>query len=838
MLMIDFFVFNVVQAMIIERQINGICEAASLAGTSILARMDITGDDIKHSKLKKAQKAACRCAENMILSSRILNNSLNKAVSFMDEADLDKRLKPNECRYVVKLSDPRTNAYVTNLGNTEGRTVSCFMAFGYSPIFLSFADKICYPIIGEAKGGLPQIDSVLVFDLSSSMDDQTVVTFVRREWIHSPLGNGNFAAGNVSPNNMNSGGCGIIQYLSLSCPSSPHTIANYLGWDYSAGVGSHAENGESAVLDGSLVNALAPQSLDKAAYESHGAITHPMRFDAYLRSHYSHYNAKGEYSPWEAAVSPYCRAFDYGTPPGNCDLSVGLGGNGDAVTDMMGNLTTAFGPTSIPARPPGPGSTYSSFNNPPNQSPIQMVQGMPIPANNAFSDLIWQNDGSNYFGYQPAAPGATQGLAQNDPVSSPDQQTFTDLVVNITPPREQPMQGPDNFVGFSYTFPADEQDQLLRGQQFDFPNIAVVVEAARGNLEGSSVLPKGLTNAQMALIDRPVSIDGTIFDMSSVGVKNGYQKAYQRLAMLCVQPLASLLAAADQCYLERLHKFTDCRFGLVTFSNSDVFKEKSMISRFRTTGTVDEKSANTNVSSNYYIFGAPNGNPIFTNSTYDSGRLTAGGFNSVLLEDGEGMGFRLPRICLDAQNEHYLDCVSKNKLKGDELNDRLNFGAGANGIYNCRVGSVCDTAEALDTARQMFHCDSYDLSGAAKYRTSARRLIIFFMDGEPSGGVNGSQGRETLKISGRRNGNIDNDSCASNGIAVFTIGLNLTKGSAFNKLKERQLEFLGDQEPTGGQSGGIAWRASHGSRYYSCENLTELKAVFCDIARRFVQSQP
>ncbi len=69
MLTVDFFVFNVVQTMIIDRQINGICDAASLTGMSILSRMDTANDDAKHSKLQRAQLAACRCAENMILKA-------------------------------------------------------------------------------------------------------------------------------------------------------------------------------------------------------------------------------------------------------------------------------------------------------------------------------------------------------------------------------------------------------------------------------------------------------------------------------------------------------------------------------------------------------------------------------------------------------------------------------------------------------------------------------------------------------------------------------------------------------------------------------------------------
>ena len=310
-LTIDFFVFNLVRVLMVERQLSGICEAASLAGTSILAKLDVSNDDINHRKLATAQKAACRCAENMILRGHVLGQIINKAINSSDLAELGKNLKTDTCQYVVIVADPQTNYGTVNFGDINGRTISCYMVYGYKPIFLNFLGNLCYAVTGSCISGLPQIDTVIALDLSASMDDQTVVTFVRREWIHSDLGIGNFAAGNVTASNLNSRGCGIIQYVSLNCPSAPHTLANYLGWNYNNP--STEEEDISAVINGSLVNVLPPQNLDRARNEPHNAITHPLYFNAYLRSHYPNYSqgSNSNYQPWEARCLSLSSGFRF-----------------------------------------------------------------------------------------------------------------------------------------------------------------------------------------------------------------------------------------------------------------------------------------------------------------------------------------------------------------------------------------------------------------------------------------------------------------------------------------------------------------------------------------------
>jgi hypothetical protein len=253
-----------------------------------------------------------------------------------------------------------------------------------------------------------------------------------------------------------------------------------------------------------------------------------------------------------------------------------------------------------------------------------------------------------------------------------------------------------------------------------------------------------------------------------------------------------------------------------------------------TFGTGDDQSIAPPDARSFYVYAGPNGNRDYASSTFDSGEPTHGGLNTVDIENGNGQGFRIPRIPLDANNEHYTECVSKNKLANGDYNHRLNSGVGSDGIYNLRPESISDSAEALETARTMFHSSAYDLRGSGKGRIPARRVIIFVTAGEPTSGVIGSEAQETLRIAGNGKGMASGGTCEADGIAIFAIGLNLLNGKAFHTLKAHQQSFLSDK-PTNSSSGGIAWRAGHGGKYYPCESVDQLKLAFSDIARRFTQ---
>lgn len=850
MLLAGLFTFESCQAQMLQRQLVAICDAASLTGTAMLGSADIANDTPpSYPLLTSAQQNGAAYAQNVILMSSLLGQPLTNASNVMSVSSLGSGITAGQCQYVISLADPTNNYASVSAGNPSGKSVSCFMAYGFCPTLLkALGVGGTITLAGSSYGGLPQVDAVLVFDYSASMDDQTVVSFVRREWIHSSTGAGAFSEGTVA---AGTNGCGIIQYLTLTPPHTPPTIANYLTWNYSSASGAQ----------GSAVNALPPQNLNSSSNDPQGNIGNNMNFDLYLRSHYSYGNGTyslGAYAQYPPAFTARYAALDYGTPPGNCDLPANLGGNGDGVTNATGGATAPLLPW-------------------------------------AFSDLTWQSDAGTTYNFEPAAPGArtgsgsyiAPGLAGNDSYPSSDQQTYTDLVVNIANPSTsgpsgsgtasypyvQPLNGPDTFASFSFTFSASEPDTTLAGQAFSFPSIAAVVEAARGNLESNLCSAQSATSlAARALIDRQYSINGTIQSGSLAGgtspavtITNGYQKAYARLAMMFSQPIATAMLGADQGFYQKLHLLADCCFGFVGFSSRGPYDSAYTNSTgyYNTEGTNNDQLLTPTWGSSFYIAYPPNGSLTLSNYTFFLGYPTNGVFTTTggaftwssvqtnypsptvtytnsYQVGGNGCnfqyvtgsssptttyGYRLPRTQLAVtsptagDSDQYLACTSQSPTG----NCWSYLGTGANGIYNGRPESTTDTSEALTTARLMYHSSAYNMANSMLCRAASRKIIIFFTDGEPTGGLSGTEASNTESVAGTGTG-----TCAGDGIAIYTIGLNVSNNAT---LTSDQLTFLGES------GNGLAALAGNGGQFFPCASGSDVINAFSAVARRLAQGQ-
>lgn len=164
--------------------------------------------------------------------------------------------------------------------------------------------------------------------------------------------------------------------------------------------------------------------------------------------------------------------------------------------------------------------------------------------------------------------GSPGGDTDNNPAS------FTDLVVNL--------DGSDVFNGFSEG-------------GFDFPNIGVLTEAARGNLENAAVFASSKASRSITAAPRA-----------------GYRAKYYELAAKQVHPLYDAKVASMD-FFRILNNSTDARFGLVAFDHE--------IGR-TATGTWHEQ----NISSAY----APGGSSDFP----------------------------LPRLSVDATESHFSDIMN------------------------------------------------------------------------------------------------------------------------------------------------------------------------------------
>ena len=157
---VDIFCFNISRILVIQRQIDGICQAAALAGTCVLAKVDVSDDNAHHEKQLAAQQQAIDVAENMLLRGYILNEQIKRASLVKETGDLGKGLAGGCCQYQIRFLKTDSGDGVDKPENISGQAVRCSMVYGYQPVFMYTLLGNCYAIAGSGIGGIPQIDSV------------------------------------------------------------------------------------------------------------------------------------------------------------------------------------------------------------------------------------------------------------------------------------------------------------------------------------------------------------------------------------------------------------------------------------------------------------------------------------------------------------------------------------------------------------------------------------------------------------------------------------------------------------------------------------------------------
>lgn len=124
------------------------------------------------------QNDAIATALNMFKQNTILDQGLSTATQ---SSSLPLNPAANSAQLYFQFLDPVTRKAVP-LGSTNGKIIQVTAAFGFVPVFggMSRLGTGVFPIIEMSNGGLPMLDVVLCFDISSSMDDFTNVSVVSR----------------------------------------------------------------------------------------------------------------------------------------------------------------------------------------------------------------------------------------------------------------------------------------------------------------------------------------------------------------------------------------------------------------------------------------------------------------------------------------------------------------------------------------------------------------------------------------------------------------------------------------------------------------------------------
>ncbi|PZM79036.1 MAG: hypothetical protein DKT66_21365 [Candidatus Melainabacteria bacterium] len=173
------FAFELARFTLMQHQLQASADAAALAGTAALASSP-SGRTIEQQHRLAMTVAAQTFEQNSILKTR-----------FSDPGNLAKHLNSGfdssrpglyNATLNIKLFDQDGNPQPT--GSPLATTMRVEATYTDRAIFAGnlFPTGFLETASVYSDGGLPQLDLFLCFDVSGSMDDQTNVTLVRRQW--------------------------------------------------------------------------------------------------------------------------------------------------------------------------------------------------------------------------------------------------------------------------------------------------------------------------------------------------------------------------------------------------------------------------------------------------------------------------------------------------------------------------------------------------------------------------------------------------------------------------------------------------------------------------------
>src|SRR5262249_18228717 len=149
-------------------------DAAALAAAAALAGSDFRTPTTAHNGAMAAAKTIYR-------SNDIFGTLLTNPVDG-DPNGATPQPGSTVCKF--RFLDPNNNDAEVPIGDENGKVIEISVVYGYKPMwgqFLGLKDSV-YPIRVLSRGGVPDLDVVLCFDITGSMDDATKVSIVDRRW--------------------------------------------------------------------------------------------------------------------------------------------------------------------------------------------------------------------------------------------------------------------------------------------------------------------------------------------------------------------------------------------------------------------------------------------------------------------------------------------------------------------------------------------------------------------------------------------------------------------------------------------------------------------------------
>jgi len=285
--------FEMLRFSIAQMQLRSVCDAAALSGAAAIASTRSTWTP------QQAQEEAMKAAFITFKQNNIFGDSLatGTTVNYNPTAPLGT---PNPGQCIVNFTLLDQTFQRVEIGDPAAKLIRCESSFGYKPPIGGALGFNNIPVIAFAEGGLPQLDIILCYDISGSMDDQTRVSFVKRSWDTDKVK------------------YEVVSQLRTSPTSLPPSCIY---------------NMQGPPISGTRVNAIGPQNLSYADYSKAALYANGNEY-AY------------QFSP---ALRGGTGTSEVGAPPGNkTDPNIPVGG-ATTFTDIVVNINglNTFSKTTI-----------------------------------------------------------------------------------------------------------------------------------------------------------------------------------------------------------------------------------------------------------------------------------------------------------------------------------------------------------------------------------------------------------------------------------------------------------------------------------------------------------
>jgi hypothetical protein len=170
------FVFEMARYNLAAQQLKNCLDSAALA-----AACSTTGSNA--ASPGATQTIAMNAAMYMYQQNSILSFPLTSTPAPAGYGTTNPSWSPvtNQAQLYFEFLDPVTKLPVS-YGSANGKILRVFGSWGFTPITAQFTGLNIGPYViqDQSDGGLPQLDVVLCFDISSSMDDFTNISLVNR----------------------------------------------------------------------------------------------------------------------------------------------------------------------------------------------------------------------------------------------------------------------------------------------------------------------------------------------------------------------------------------------------------------------------------------------------------------------------------------------------------------------------------------------------------------------------------------------------------------------------------------------------------------------------------